>query len=119
LNDSLGYSVGMNGTILFTSNGGISPVEETELPFRFQLFQNYPNPFNPSTNIKFSIAKQDIVSLKVYDVLGREIATLVNEEKPAGEYIVKFNTNEITGGVYFYRLKIKEFINTKKMLLIK
>lgn len=119
LNDSLGYSVGMNGTILFTSNGGISLVKEIELPFGFQLFQNYPNPFNPSTNIKFSIAKQDIVSLKVYDVLGQEIETLINEEKPAGEYEIEFDGNKLSSGVYYYKIIAGRFTDTKKMMLTK
>lgn len=96
-------------------------------PITFSLYQNYPNPFNPSTKIKYSIpsvtlrqAKSDIhVSLKVYDILGNEIATLVNEEKPAGTYEVTWYAEGLPSGVYFYQLKAGEFVSTKKMLLLK
>jgi len=94
----------------------------------FKLEQNYPNPFNPSTKIKFtipSVGTQRAVSvqLKVYDVLGNEIATLVNEELPAGEYEVEFlpaaSIRNPASGIYFYRLRAGDFIQTKKMLMIK
>jgi len=94
---------------------------------KFELEQNYPNPFNPSTKIKFTIpsviasgAKQSqMVTLKVYDVLGNEIATLVNEEILAGEYEVKFNAANLPSGIYFYQLSAGQYIETKKMILIK
>jgi len=89
----------------------------------FELMQNYPNPFNPSTNIEFRIVDFGFVSLKVYDVLGNEVAILVNEEKPAGRYEVEFNPASSikypASGVYFYRLQSGGYIETKKMLLIK
>jgi hypothetical protein len=93
----------------------------------FKLEQNYPNPFNPSTKIKFTVpsviasgAKQSqLVSLKVYDVLGNEVATLVNEDKPAGSYEVKFNASGLSSGIYFYNLQAGSFVETKKMLLLK
>jgi hypothetical protein len=96
-------------------------------PDDFSLSQNYPNPFNPTTKIKYSIpavtlrqAQSDIkVTLKVYDILGREIATLVNEEIPAGEYEVEFNAANLPSGIYCYQLKAGEFLGTKKMILIK
>jgi len=72
--------------------------------------QNYPNPFNPGTKIKFTIPQTGFTSLKVYDVLGNKVTTLVNEEKPAGEYEVEFSGNELTSGVYFYQLKAGNFI---------
>ena len=99
-----------------------------ELPFvnGFSLSQNYPNPFNPVTSIQYAIsslpdgkAGRQLVTLKVYDILGREIATLVNEEKPAGEYEVEFNGTNLPSGIYFYRLKAGNFVETKKMVLIK
>jgi hypothetical protein len=102
--------------------------DDTTLPQAFLLSQNYPNPFNPVTKIKFSIplnVKREMrnVSLKVYDVLGNEVATLVDEEKTAGEYEVEFNTSSIkhlpSSGVYFYQLKAGSFIDTKKMILLK
>jgi ligand-binding sensor domain-containing protein len=103
---------------------------EVNAPLKFSLEQNYPNPFNPSTTIKFSIPAVGTrlalsVQLKVYDVLGKEIATLVNEEKPAGNYEVEFNSVEtlhvtsLPSGVYFYQLKTEDFIQTNKMILMK
>ncbi len=86
----------------------------------FRLYQNYPNPFNPSTIIKYSIKDAGLVTLKVFDLLGREVVTLVNEEKPMGEYSVNFNTNKnLSSGVYFYTLKCGKYTQTKKMLLVR
>ena len=91
----------------------------------FALYQNYPNPFNPITNIRFNIpvtlseVEGSRVTLKVYDVLGNEVAKLVNEEKQAGIYEVEFNGNGLTSGIYFYQLKVSSFIQTKKMILLK
>jgi hypothetical protein len=98
--------------------------EEVEQPSSFYLSQNYPNPFNPFTKIKFQIpgqARNDnaLVTLKVYDILGKEIATLVNEEKPAGEYEVEFNGSNLPSGIYFYQLKAGQFSQTSKMVLMK
>jgi len=83
------------------------------------LSQNYPNPFNPTTTIRFTISELRFTILKVYDVLGNEIATLVNEEKPAGEYEVEFNAANQPSGVYFYQLRAGGFVDTKKLILIK
>jgi hypothetical protein len=92
-------------------------------PFRFELAQNYPNPFNPSTTINYSIPKQSFVSLKIYNLLGQEVATLVNEEKSAGNYKVNFSTSLIgsyfASGVYVYRLAAGDLVQTKKMMLLK
>jgi hypothetical protein len=97
--------------------------EENPIASEFKLEQNYPNPFNPTTNIGFRIADFGFVSLKIYDVLGNEIATLVNEEKPAGEYEVEFNPEssikQPASGIYFYQIKAGDFIQTKKMVLLK
>jgi len=86
---------------------------------QYILEQNYPNPFNPSTTIKYSIPTSSFAQLKVYDVLGNEVATLVNEGKHAGTYEVKFNAEVLTSGMYFYKLNAGSFISTKKMLLLK
>ena len=90
---------------------------------KYELSQNYPNPFNPNTIVKYSIplgAQRDVsVQLKVYDVLGNEVAILVNEEKPAGNYEIEFDGNELPSGIYFYKLQAGEFVETKKMVLIK
>lgn len=92
---------------------------EENIPQSFQLYQNYPNPFNPETNIRFQIADFAFVSLKVYDVLGNEIATLVNVEKLAGNYKVEFDGTGLPSGIYFYQLWAGSFYQTKKMLLLK
>jgi uncharacterized delta-60 repeat protein len=93
-------------------------------PNEFTLYQNFPNPFNPSTNIKYRISDFGFVSLKVFDVLGNEVATLVNEEKPAGNYVVEFNSHSdegqnLSSGIYFYKLQAGSFVETKKMILLK
>ncbi len=85
----------------------------------FSLLQNFPNPFNPTTKIKFRIVDFGFVSLKVYDVLGNEVATIVNEERPAGVYEMEFNATELSSGIYFYKLTADKFSQTKKMLLLK
>jgi len=94
-------------------------VEVELLPVKYALFQNYPNPFNPSTIIEYSLPQYGFVTLIVYDMLGREIATLVNEEKPIGSYEVEFDAIGLTSGIYFYRLQAGNFIQTQKMILIK
>ena len=90
----------------------------------FSLEQNYPNPFNPSTNIQFSVADHEFVSLKVYDILGREIKTLVDKELSNGVYETKWDGDnnfgeKVGSGIYFYRIKAGEYINSRKMMLIK
>jgi len=94
-------------------------VEEENIPESFQLFQNYPNPFNPTTTLSFVIGYSSFVSLKVYDVLGNEIATLVDEEKTAGKYEVSFNSTELPSGVYIYQLNSGNYIQTRKMVILK
>jgi chitinase len=104
--------------------GLVTSVENSqqEIIAGFQLFDNYPNPFNPSTKIKFNVPEvgtQHAVSLRVYDILGREVATLVNEEKPAGTYEVNFNASGLSSGLYIYTLSSGNFFQSKKMLLLK
>ena len=89
------------------------------LPTTYELAQNYPNPFNPSTTIKYQLPKDGIVTLKVYDILGSEVATLVNEQKTAGRYEVSFNASQLASGVYIFRLKSGEYVSSKKMMLLK
>ena len=90
-------------------------------PAQFTLFQNYPNPFNPITTIKYQIPELSFVTIKVYDVLGKEVTTLINEEKPAGAYNEEFRIDnlELSSGIYFYQLRAGNFVETKKMMLIK
>jgi hypothetical protein len=100
------------GLIEKSFNGG-------EMVKTYELTQNYPNPFNPNTTIKYQIPKTSIVTLKVYDILGAEVATLVNEEKNPGKYEVSFNATRLASGVYIYRLIAEKFISSKKMILLK
>jgi hypothetical protein len=85
----------------------------------FRLEQNYPNPFNPSTKIKFRISDFGFVSLKIFDVLGNEVATLVSEMKQAGDYEVEFTSNDLSSGIYFYQLIAGSLTDTKKMILLR
>nr|MCU0406331.1 T9SS type A sorting domain-containing protein [Ignavibacteriaceae bacterium] len=85
----------------------------------FGLEQNYPNPFNPSTTIKYSISENGFVKLSVYNLLGEEVTTLVNNEQKAGRYEVNFNAKELSSGIYMYRLESNNFLSIKKMILIK
>ena len=107
-----------NTQFTFSSVTGITQ-NSTELPVKYSLSQNYPNPFNPTTKINFALPKQGLVTLKIYDVLGREVRSLVNEVKAAGNYTVDFNASEFSSGVYFYRLQSEGFTDIKKMMLIK
>ncbi len=99
------------------------PRETNQTPKDFSLSQNYPNSFNPSTMINFQLPISNYITLKVYDVLGREVATLVNEEKSAGRYSVVFNASDLPSGVYFYRITAegnsKQFTDIKKLMLLK
>ena len=123
-----------NGWFLVTSNAASSPdtIKVTgkgetpqkvgtmiDIPKQFMLIQNYPNPFNPSTTIAYSIPGNEIVTMKVFDVLGKEAATLVNERKVAGEYSISFNAQDLPSGIYFYQLRSGNFVETKKMILMK
>jgi len=109
----------------FNGSFEFSNVVEVQVgnPNEFVLAQNYPNPFNPSTMIQYTIGTAGLVSLKVYDVLGHEVITLVNSNQEAGNYSVSFNTGDtklnLSGGVYFYRLEAGSFVSTKKLVLLK
>ncbi|HZW39866.1 MAG TPA: YCF48-related protein [Ignavibacteriaceae bacterium] len=124
-NAQTGYMVGRQSTILSTVDvfnpSTISELsgKENSLITSFTLFQNYPNPFNPSTKIKYTVPKQGLVSIKVYDVLGKEVIQLVNEEKNVGEFEIEFDGSKLSSGIYFYRIQAGEYMNTKKMVLMK
>jgi Secretion system C-terminal sorting domain len=96
-----------------------SHFERISAPSRFALEQNFPNPFNPATTIKYSVPKSSFVTLKVYDLLGNEVFTLVNGEKSAGYYQLQFYASNLASGVYFYRLTPGDKIEVKKLLLAK
>ena len=92
---------------------------QEQIPYRFALEQNYPNPFNPTTVISYQLAMNSHVTLKVYDILGREVATLVNEEKLAGRYSVQWNAEGFASGMYFCRIQTRDYTSTIKLLLQK
>lgn len=102
-----------------TNGTGTSVKSKDEIATEYRLQQNYPNPFNPSTKIEYSIPQSGLVSLKVYDILGNEIAALVNQHQSAGNYIATFNATNLSTGIYFYKLQSGDFVKTNKMLLIK
>lgn len=118
-----GYAVSSSGSViklqdsvlLLTNTKSIT----SEIPSDFKLYQNYPNPFNPTTNIKYQVAKNNFVTLKVYDILGKELATLVNEYQKAGTYEIQFSNNHVSSGNYFYRIETGSFTDVKRMVLIK
>lgn len=129
-NSGLGWVVGNPGVVIKTTNGGVTFIQpiSNETPDKFSLEQNYPNPFNPNTKIIFQVARTpltplsqrgDNVRLVVYDVLGREVATLVNEQLKPGTYEVDFDGSNLGSGIYYYKLVAGDFVETKKMVLIK
>ena len=110
------YGMKINGEIY----GQItSVIDEKQSKRNFVLFQNHPNPFNPSTIISYSIPKRSHVTIKVFDLLGRQVAELVNEDKPAGNYNVTFDGSKLSSGVYFYSITAGSVRQTKKMMLVK
>ena len=110
-----------NGNLEFftPSVTGVERINEETIPERYSLSQNYPNPFNPKTKIRYSVPQSSDVSLKVYDVLGREVKTLVDGKMESGEYEVDFDASSLPSGVYFYRLSTGEFVQAKKMVVNK
>jgi hypothetical protein len=115
-----GTPVGTVGfdTVTWCPPNGVVPIA-SEVPKEFRLEQNYPNPFNPTTTIKFSLPKEGYVEIKLYDVLGKEVATLVKDPYKAGVYSVTFDGSRLASGVYFYRIEAGDFRAVKKMVLIK
>jgi hypothetical protein len=119
--------VGDIGTIVHFSEPVTDVEPEGTISESYQLSQNYPNPFNPSTKIKYTLTTSSFVTIKVYNLLGNEIVTLVNGIKPAGTFEVDFNASEIPSGIYFYKLEAgnflsgsgESFVHTKKMMLLK
>jgi photosystem II stability/assembly factor-like uncharacterized protein len=119
-----GWIVGDVGTILKTTNAGdpatgIANDGGDASVSKFQLNQNYPNPFNPSTTINYSLPRTANVSLRIFNALGQELASIVNERKEAGQYQAAWNASNVPSGIYFYRLQAGEFLDTKKMLLLR
>jgi len=106
-------------TKVFFKNSSNSLKHDNQIPKSYDLSQNYPNPFNPVTKINYALPKQGFVTLKIYDITGREVKVLVNEFRQAGYYTVDFNGSNLASGVYFYRIQSNDFIHTKRMVLIK
>ena len=122
VNEEVGLSLSdiqMDNVVLNKENLNIRNFRGETLPIEYSLEQNYPNPFNPTTTIRYQIPKEGMVTLKVYDVLGAEVATLVNEEKIAGRYEVNFDASRLASGVYIYLLSVNDYVSVKKMLMIK
>jgi hypothetical protein len=122
ISDSVGWAAGNNGIIIKTNTGG-EPIGikriSNEVPETYVLSQNYPNPFNPETIINFQLPKSGNVKLIVYDILGKEVATLVDQHLNSGSYDIEWNASHLSSGVYFYRLITSDFSETKKMILMK
>lgn len=120
LSDTLAYAVGDR---VYKYSRGLVGIQivSSEIPDAFNLYQNYPNPFNPSTVIRYSIAENSFVTLKIYDVLGNEIAVLVNEKQNPGSYTYQFSTvnYQLSSGIYFYELSAGNFKDTKRMIMLK
>ncbi|MCX6751161.1 MAG: T9SS type A sorting domain-containing protein [Candidatus Nomurabacteria bacterium] len=117
--DNLRGKYPTGGIVIYDSFGDITRVSENEIPTGFVLSQNYPNPFNPTTKIEFALPRESNVILKVYNLLGQEVETLVNKVMPAGNHIVDFNASNLPSGVYMYKLQTSSFSVSKKMLLTK
>ncbi len=121
-NDTIGWATGGGGRILFTTNGGGFVGIITlggKLPEKFYLHPNYPNPFNPVTKIKFELPESEFVSLKVFDIVGREIATLIDESLKAGVFEVEFNGSNLSSGIYICRILAEDYLQYRKMILLK
>jgi hypothetical protein len=106
-------------SFLFALSATSIKKNDSQIPVKFSLSQNYPNPFNPLTEIKYSIPKSGLVTLKIYDLLGREVAVLINQEQKPGNYIVNFDAAKLASGVYMYRIESGNFSSTRKMILLK
>jgi photosystem II stability/assembly factor-like uncharacterized protein len=116
-----GYAVSSNGDVikLVDTLDILTGINNNNSPLRFELKQNYPNPFNPITTIKYSIADNNFVTLKIFDILGREVKTAVNEYKTSGNYEINFNASELSSGIYYYTLRAGSYTDTKKMIINK
>lgn len=120
VNSLCGNAVGSEGLILRTNTGGIvTHINNQETITDFNLAQNYPNPFNPRTNIKYQVPKSTFITIKIYDILGNELETLVNENHLSGMYNVDWNAEKYSSGIYFYKFSANDFTETKRMVLIK
>jgi mannose/cellobiose epimerase-like protein (N-acyl-D-glucosamine 2-epimerase family) len=116
---NLPSGIGGHFKVTYELTNPVYVANKNTVPVQFKLNQNYPNPFNPTTTISYSIAKSGKVSLKVYDLLGREVTTLINEDQAAGDYRVTFNAGNLSSGVYFYTMQAGNFSESRKLILLK
>lgn len=119
-----GWAVGYLDRVVRTTNGGWGPLisvddQSSKVPYAYSLLQNYPNPVNPTTKIQFTVVNQQLTTVKVFDVLGRDVTTLVNEVKEPGTYTVEWNASGLASGTYFYRMTAGGFVAVKKLLLLR
>ena len=105
-------------TARWTPNVGIQAIG-SEIPSEYKLYQNYPNPFNPETKVKFDVKENSFVTIKIYDMLGKEVATIANEQMPAGRYVIPFNASNLSSGIYYYKISANDFSEVKKMIVLK
>jgi len=121
INANTGWAVGEQGIVLKTTNGGVTPVEQMpgRVPKYFVLHQNYPNPFNAATKIKFEIPRASLINMSVYDLTGKQIAILVNQELREGVYEIRWNAENLPSGVYFYKFDVGEVSLARKLILLK
>lgn len=121
--NTIPFTLGPNGSISYEGGSLKIPTSVEQLseilPTEFALMQNYPNPFNPSTTIRYDVPKETNVTLKIYDIMGREVAELVNQRHDAGAYQIAWNANGMTSGVYFYRISAGDFTSVRKLILMK
>jgi hypothetical protein len=117
------YACSRNGGVVYKWTGDFFPTalerDNEILPATYKLDQNYPNPFNPTTEINFTITKAHKTTLKIFNILGQEVTTLVNKELPAGAYKFNFDASNLASGTYIYKLESGDFVDSKKMTLIK
>ncbi|MBX7047324.1 MAG: T9SS type A sorting domain-containing protein [Ignavibacteria bacterium] len=122
INERTGYSVGANGLVAKTVNGGgtvgIKSIS-SETPKSFKLHQNFPNPFNPTTTITFDVARSGTIKLEVFDLLGKQIETMINEALQQGTYEISFDATHLSSGIYYYKLVSDNYTMTKKMVVSK
>ncbi|MCP5061213.1 MAG: T9SS type A sorting domain-containing protein [Ignavibacteriae bacterium] len=121
IHESTIFVGGAEKSVWSRSLNELTVVEDESLiiPIEYSLSQNYPNPFNPSTAIRYTIPSNEFVTLKIYNILGSEITTLVNQKQASGSYEVLFNTTDLPSGIYFYQISTSSFTQVKKMLLLK
>jgi hypothetical protein len=119
INTQTGWAVGSNGVVIRTGIPVNIVQSENSVPLEFILNQNYPNPFNPKTNIKYQILKSGLVKLTIFDILGRKIETLVNEDQTPGTYLADWYAEKYPSGIYYYTLITDDYTETKKMVLVK